>query len=167
MSARPTTLRQLFGPRPEAHGDPAGRDLRAIETVIVVAIGIVLAVAVVYDVVRQVHFNQRASIDRATWRAYTHVQTKHIGVRFPRSGSTDFACRSTSTIVAVAHRQTRLCLMVDGPTVDGVRHVSGGYWIRPAEPDHRRYRYGCFGEPAQRSLCASAQPGPRDIQANA
>lgn len=141
-------------------GDPAGRDTRAIETVLVVLVGLVLAAAVVWDVVRQTHVNVRTAADRATWRAYTHRNFKNLDVRTLLRGTTDFVCASTNT----QHPAARFCLMLSGPVRANRRTViEGGYYAEPFRTDSYPYRWGCFGVPAQRHLCGlkSAPPLPR------
>jgi hypothetical protein len=154
--ARRSWLPPFLGPRPQSQADPAGRDLRAIETVIIVLLGLLLAAASVDDVAHQVRLNKRTSADRVTWRAYAHANIKHLDVRTLEHGTTDFVCRSTTTVAADAAAEIRLCLMVGGPTVDNKRTVDGGYYIPVRAPDRYTYRYGCFGLPAHRSLCGSA-----------
>ena len=137
-------------------GDPAGRDTRAIETIIVVVIGLVLAAAVIRDVVRQTHVNERTSADRATWRAYTHRKVKNLDVRTLERGTTDFVCASTNPQRPVA----RFCLMLSGPVRANRRTVDGGYYLAPFRKDSYPYRWGCFGVPAQRTLCGLRSPPP-------
>ena len=137
-------------------GDPAGRDTRAIETVIVVLIGVVLAAAVVRDVVRQTHVNERTAADRATWRAYTHRKVKNLDVRTLERGTTDFVCASTNP----QRPLPRLCLMVSGPVRGGRRAIAGGYYLEPFRKDAYPYRWSCFGVPAGRSLCGLRSAPP-------
>jgi len=144
-------------PRPEAHGDPAGRDLRGIETALLIILGLVLAVAVVHDVVLQVRLNTRESADRTTWRAYEHRYVKVLDVRTLEHGTIDFVCLPSLTKTA-AEREIRPCLMISGPIVNGHRTVDGGYFIPPKRADRYQYRYGCFGLPAQRQLCGLRSP---------
>jgi len=143
--------------RPQGDRDPANRDVRAIETTVMVLIGLLLAVAVIYDVAHQVGINTRETADRATWRGYEHVADvkTRLDVRTLERGTTDFVCRSTSTVAATALHQVRLCLMISGPTVNDRRTIDGGYYLAPHASDRFAYRYGCFGLPAQRALCGA------------
>lgn len=147
-----------LAPRPQADRDPASRDVRAIESVILILLGLLLAAAVVYDVALQVRVNKRESADRATWRAYSHVTyvKTRLDVRTLERGTTDFVCRSTSTVAAQISGQVRLCLMVSGPVVHGVRRIDGGYYIPGKRRDSFAYRWGCFGLPAEQGLCGAA-----------
>lgn len=156
--SRRLRLPDWAAPRPQGDRDPASRDVRAIESAILLLVGLLLAAAVVYDVALQVRLNTRESADRATWRAYAHVTyvKTRLDVRTLEHGNTDFVCRSTSTVAAQAAHQVRLCLMISGATVNDRRTIDGGYYIPPRAADRYSYRYGCFGLPAQRALCGAA-----------
>lgn len=157
-SSRGLRLPRWAAPRAQGDRDPAGRDVRAIETTIMVLIGLLLAVAVTYDVVLQVRLNTRETADRATWRAYEHVSyvKTRLDVRTLEHGTTDFVCRSTSTVATQIAHQVRQCLMISGPTVNDRRQIDGGYYLAPKASDRFLYRYGCFGLPAERKLCGAA-----------
>lgn len=145
--------------RPEAHGDPAGPETRMIETAIVILVGLILAVAVVYDVVRQVGVNTRQSADRNTWRAYTHQKRKNVSVRGLLRGDTDFVCQP-APLTAAAPTEQRLCLMVIGPVRARRRTVAGGYYLQGRREDRYVNRYACFGLPATRRLCGLGTAPP-------
>lgn len=122
-----------------------------IETAILVLIGLVLAAAVTWDVVRQTHVNERQAVDKGLWRAYTHrnLRNKTLTVRTLLRGTTDFACGPP------APRATnRLCLMITGPAAASRRTIAGGYYVPLKRQDRFAVRYGCFGLPASRHLCA-------------
>ena len=152
---RRTRLPDWLAARPDGQRDPASRDVRAIETTILLLVGLLLAVAVVYDVAYQTRVNIRESADRATWRAFAHIQTKHLSVLPPERGTTDIVCRSSSTVAATAAHQVRVCLVVSGPTVHGLRHIDGGFYLQPKRSDSFAYRYGCFGLPARTRFCGA------------
>lgn len=132
-------------------GDPAGRDVRGIETAVVLLIGLVLLVAVIHDVSRQTSINIRVSADKSTWRLYAHRRDKKLDVRLLPQGTTDYLCQSTP--LAVRARAPRLCLMIDGPVRHGLRTVEGGYYVPPRRQDRYITRTGCFGVPATTHLC--------------
>ncbi len=142
-------------------GDPASYITRTLETAFAILIGIVLAVAVVHDVKRQVDINQRVAADKRSWYAFAVAhhqplavqQHTRVGVRLLLRGSTDFPCQPTGLTRAVARGQHRLCLMIAGPIVNGYRTVQGGYYIAASHEDRYINRYGCFGLPARRHLC--------------
>ena len=152
--ARALRLPGWVGPRvpPRDGRDPAGPSLRAIETAILVMIGLVLAAAVAWDVVRQIHVNERVAADKGTWRAYTHrdLRNKTLTVRTLLRGTTDFACGPP-----VRGARQRVCLMLVGPTGWPRRTIAGGYYVPLKRQDRFITRYGCFGEPARRHLCAN------------
>lgn len=131
--------------------DPAGPNTRMIETAVLILVGLVLSAAVAWDVVRQTHVNMRAAADKATWRAYTHrdLRSKTLTVRTLLRGTTDFACGPPA-----AGATNRLCLMIVGPTRASRRTIAGGYYVPLKRQDRFVVRYGCFGLPARRHLCA-------------
>ena len=154
VTAGPTRRSRLpawAAPRTDSDHDPAGRDVRSIETAILILVGLLLAAAVIYDVALQVRLNTRETADRATWKAFSHQNTKHLDVRTLEHGTTDYVCRAST--VTGNTPEVRLCLEISGPTVNDRRHVDGGYYIPPRRADRYAYRYGCFGLPAQHGLC--------------
>ncbi len=157
-TTRRPRLPAWIAPRPQSDRDPASRDVRAIETTILVLLGLLLAAAVVWDVVLQVRLNKREFADRVTWLAYAHVADikTRLDIRPLERGTTDYVCRATSTNATQALHQVRLCLMISGPAVRGRRHVDGGYYIPPKRRDLYSYRYGCFGVPAENAFCGAA-----------
>ncbi len=158
-SARPRRPRLggRLAPRPSPlSGDPAGRDVRGIETAVVLLIGVILLIAVIHDVARQTSINIRVSADKSTWRLYAHRRDKKLDVRLLAHGTTDYLCQSTP--LARSARAPRLCLMIDGPTRRGLRTVEGGYHIPPLRQDRYITRTGCFGLPATLHLCGGKAP---------
>jgi hypothetical protein len=135
-------------------GDPAGPDVRGIETVLVILVGCVLAAAVAWDVDRQTGVNTRVAADKATWTAYSHRKVKKLGVRLLLRGTTDFVCAPSTS------KLPRLCLMIAGPTRAGRRPIQGGYYLPPKREDRFISRYACFGLPARRHLCGAKAPPP-------
>jgi hypothetical protein len=176
MSDAPASTRKLrlpawAAPRAQADGgDPAGHLVRWVETAAAIAIGLVLAVAVVHDVARQVRINKRVSADKQTWLAYAvprsipyaQSQYKRLGVRLLERGTTDFVCQPTALTHVLAVREQRLCLMVSGPVrSSGTRTIDGGYYVLPSREDRYANRYRCFGLMAQRHECGlKAIPAP-------
>jgi hypothetical protein len=152
--------------------------VRLIETTLLVLVGLLLAVAVVNDVVRQTHVNHRLQADLRTWRAYTGHDYHNLTIEqtvFGERATTEVVCGNTSPGAPKARIQ--ICLAIGGPVIDGRRTVRGG-WRLPAgsEGDLPRSRYGCFGPdgtgrcPASASASAGtaaytpAGPGARHVR---
>ena len=66
--------------RPRASERRGRGDLRRVESTLLVLAFLLLAVAVVNDVVEQVHVNERLTVDLQTWRAVTGHDYKNISV---------------------------------------------------------------------------------------
>ena len=125
-----------------------------IETTVLVIVGVILAVATVNDVGRQVQNNHRLISDLRTWRHYTGHDYHNISIDSETLGPAsqrEILCGNTSPGAPGA--RTQICLAIWGPVVDGRRTVQGG-WYLPAnvEFDVRADRYGCFG-PAGAGIC--------------
>ncbi|HYB23454.1 MAG TPA: hypothetical protein VED41_06640 [Solirubrobacteraceae bacterium] len=148
MSAVPAWLR----PRER---ELAGRgELRLIETTVLILVGLVLAVATVNDLARQVRINHRLDADLATWRHYTHHDYHNVTVdqeTFGVGSEREVLCGNTSPGPPGA--RTQICLAIWGRVRDGMREVHGGWYTPAFVPDIPARRYGCFGE-AGRGRCA-------------
>jgi hypothetical protein len=141
--------------RPRAVELPGSGQMRLIETTLLVLVGLVLAIATLNDVAREVHINQRLIADLRTWRAYTGHDYHNLSVDQELLGAStkrEVICGNTSP--GAPKSRTQICLAIWGPVVAGRRSVKGG-WYLPAyvEDDVRAVRYGCFG-PAGQGLCA-------------
>lgn len=140
--------------RPRDHELPGSGSLRLVETTLLLLAGLLLAVATINDVARQTGVNERLIADLRTWRGYTGHDYHNVGVDQELLGITthrDVVCGNTTPGAPKARVQ--ICLVVTGPTRDGRRRVSGG-WYLPAntEDNVRERRYGCFGS-VTRGLC--------------
>jgi hypothetical protein len=153
MSASPTSAEQQRFSRLPAWLRPRDVELaglgqlRLVESTVLILVGLLLAVATVNDVARQVHVNQRLIADLRTWRAYTGHNYRNVAVDQELLGPAsqhEVVCGNTRPGAPKA--TTQLCLVIWGPTVDGRRTVHGG-WYLPAkvEDNVRSARYGCFG----------------------
>jgi len=156
MSARPDStpaprdpwarLPAALRPRPQREHEVHGRIWR-VETVVLLAVFALLATATVNDLVRQTHINHRLIADLATWRTYTRHDYKNVGVDQQTMGiqtKRDVVCGNTEG--GPPNSKTQICLVVTGPTVDGRRTVSGGWYLPPyTDDDVQSVRYGCFG----------------------
>jgi hypothetical protein len=145
-SLRPRTLDPVAG-------IPSGRTW-LIETIVLVLVGLLLAVATVNDVARQRGVNERLIADLHTWRLYTGHDFHNVSADQELLGATsgkEVVCGNTTPGPPKARPQ--ICLAVWGPVVHGARTVHGG-WYLPAkvQDDVRAERYGCFGA-AGRGAC--------------
>jgi hypothetical protein len=123
---------------------------RLIETTLLVLAGLLLAIATVNDVGRQVNVNHRLIADLRTWRSYTGHNYRNLTFDQKLLGEhtqREVVCGNTSPGDPKARIQ--LCLAIWGPTVDGRRQVHGGWYLRAKAEDLRAYRYGCFGVAGQ------------------
>jgi hypothetical protein len=131
--------------------------VRLVETTLLVLAGLLLAVAVVNDVVRQTHVNHRLETDLHTWRAYTRHDYHNLSIEqavFGETNTTDVVCGNT--VPGVPKSRVQICLAIGGQTVDGRRTVTGGWYLPVhSEEDLPENRYGCFG-PAAAGRCPSS-----------
>ncbi len=154
MSIASATLPEWLAPRraddPAAAGSPLRRSL---ETLVVVLVGVLLAVATVDDLHRQVGLNERFAVDKRTWRSYTHRNVKLLGITPAIRGNLDIVCGPP-----IVGDTSRLCLMLGGPAHVHERQLLGGFRLAFMRPNRYIYRYGCFGVAASRSLCGVSGP---------
>jgi len=127
--------------------------VRLVESTILVLLGIFLAVATVNDVVQQTHVNHRIVADQLTWRTATHRNYHEITTEQDVKTHTtrDVVCGNVSPGGPDEH--TQICLVLVGSVHNGLRQVSGGYYLAPETVDIARHRFACFGGPAQAGLC--------------
>lgn len=126
---------------------------RTVETAILVLIGVLLAVATVHDVSRQVRVNHRLIADLSTWRALTghHYHNLSVEQNVEHRGTREVVCGNTSP--GAPKSRVRVCLVMTGPVAAGRRTVRGGYYLPPKVEDLRGYRYACFGAARREGLC--------------
>jgi hypothetical protein len=140
--------------RPREHESRGNGDRWAIETTLLVLIGLLLAIATINDVARQVGVNHRLIADQQTWRHYTGHDYKNVGVDQELLGPSsqhEVVCGNTSP--GPPKERAQVCLVVWGPVVGGRRSVHGGWYLPAgAQDDVRPLRYGCFGY-AGRGAC--------------
>jgi hypothetical protein len=140
--------------RPRSEEDPGSGRLRAVETTLLVLVGLVLAVATVNDLVRSTKVNERLIADLRTWRSYTGHDYKNVAVDqqlLGVSSEREVVCGNNTS--GPPKEVVQVCLVVAGPTHDGRRAVTAG-WYLPAhtEDDVLEKRYGCFGRESK-GLC--------------
>jgi hypothetical protein len=125
---------------------------------VLVLIGVLLCVASVNDLVRQVHVNHRLIADLRTWRGYTGHDYHNISIEqdVKTFSTREVLCGNTTP--GAPGIRTQICLVVNGPIHDGHRTVKGGYHLPPYRLDAKANRYGCFGEAATQHLCGLGQP---------
>jgi hypothetical protein len=130
----------------------SGRQWR-LETLVLVLVGLLLAIATVNDVVLGTHVNHRLVADLRTWRTYTGLNYKNISTEedVHKFTTTDVVCGNTTP--GPPKERIQLCLQVTGPVVHGLRVARGGWYLQPRHEDLHRYRYGCFGPPKAQGSC--------------
>jgi hypothetical protein len=134
----------------EARG--SGR-LWRVETVVLLVVGLLLAIATVNDVVLDTHTNHRLNADLRTWRAYTGHHYKNVATEQDvlHYTTTDVVCGNTTP--GPPKQRIQICLQMTGPVVHGYRAARGGWYLPPRAEDLHRYRYGCFGPPKAQGRC--------------
>jgi hypothetical protein len=132
--------------------------LRLAETTILILLGVFLALATLNDVVQQTHVNHRIIADDLTWRTATghdyHEITTEQDVK--THTTRDVVCGNVSP--GGPKERAQVCLVLAGSVRDGLREVSGGYYLPPQTIDILRNRYSCFGAPAGKDLCGLHSP---------
>ncbi len=133
-------------------------DLRRVESTLLALAFVLLAVAVVNDVVLSTHTAGRITDDLRTWRRLTGRDYHNISVQQDLQTHTtrDILCGNESPGPPGALPQ--ICLVITGPTVHGVRESHGGFYLPPYTADKRAYRYACFGSALRDRLCGAATP---------
>jgi hypothetical protein len=133
-------------------------ELRRIESTLLVLAFLLLAVAVVNDVVLDTHTATRITADLRTWRTLTARNYHNISVEQDLEHHTtrDILCGNTSPGPPGALPQ--ICLIVTGPIVHGMRASHGGFYLLPYTPNKRINRYACFGSAVGEDLCGRATP---------
>jgi hypothetical protein len=128
-------------------------ELRRVESTLLVLAFLVLAAAVVNDVVLQANVNYRLTADLRTWRRVTGHDYHNISAEQDLKYHTtrDVLCGNTAPGPPGALPQ--ICLIMTGPIVHGMRAVHGGFYLPPYKPDKRANRYACFGAAVEQHLC--------------
>lgn len=164
----PAERRERLRPRDDDHGG-RGRLYRA-ETIILVLVALLITVATVYDVVRQVHISDRLHVDLVSWEAITGTRDRHAIVEQDAKTYTtrDVVCGKTRVLTPSA--PAAVCLIFQGPVKAGRREATGGYYVlksgrrKNRVSDKARYRYACFGDAAALGFrcTVAAPPGAPD-----
>jgi hypothetical protein len=116
-----------------------------VETVVLLLVGLLLAIASVNDVVLATHTNHRLVADLRTWRAYTGHNYKNVSVEqdIYHHTTTDVVCGNT--VPGPPKERVQICLQMTGPVVHGRRAARGGWYLPAKTEDLYHYRYACFG----------------------
>jgi hypothetical protein len=135
-------------------GQQASGRLWRTETLVLLLVGLLLAIATVNDVVLNTHTNHRLVADLRTWRHYTGHNYKNVSAEqdIRNYTTTDVVCGNT--VPGPPKERIQLCLQMTGPTVGGLRLARGGWYLPAKSENLHRYRYGCFGPPKQQGACA-------------
>lgn len=131
-------------------GGRRGIGLRRVETVVLLLIGLLFAVATIYDLTRQVRIGDRLHADLVSWQAITGANYHNAFVELDAKHYTtrDVACGWTPA--TDPHKRAMTCLIFTGPVHGWHRVATGGYYLLGVGParrrlayDRARYRYGC------------------------
>jgi hypothetical protein len=158
MSARDSAFERRLAQLPPRLR-PRDRELRGsgrqwrIETAVLVLVGLLLAIAVVNDVVLDTHVNHRLDADLRTWRSFTGHDYKNVSTEQDVLHFTTVDVVCGNTVPGPPKERTQICLQMTGPVSGGRRKVTGGWYVGPKHEDLRRYRYGCFGAPKVKGDC--------------
>ena len=144
--------------RPRAQERRGRGEQRRVESTLLVLALLLLSVATVNDVVRQVHINQRLSVDLHTWRNITGNDLKNISIEQDLTHYTTREVLCGNTGSGPPGTEPQVCLIVTGPTAHGLRAANGGFYLPPYFQDKRANRYACFGTAVRESLCGLPTP---------
>jgi hypothetical protein len=159
MSESSPPVKRSFGAglpawlRPLDAEQPGTGRTRLIETTLLLLLGLLLAIAIVNDVVLQTHVNHRLVADLRTWRSYTGHDYRNVSPEQDVFGHTtrDFVCGNT--VPGPPKERVQICLVLTGPTRNGRRAVHAGWYLPAKTEDLLRYRYACFGSAIEQGLC--------------
>jgi hypothetical protein len=134
-------------------------DLRRIESTLLALAFLLLAVAVVNDIVLSTHTAYRITADLRTYRRLTgHEKYHNISVEqdLVHHTSRDVLCGNIAP--GPPGTLPQICLILTGPVNHGERASHGGFYLSPYTRDKRVSRYGCFGSAVREELCAATIP---------
>jgi hypothetical protein len=154
-----------LGPR---DSEPQGRGRRRrIEAAILLAIAMLITVATVYDLTREVKVDNRLTADVETWRAVTHIHDEEVAIEqdLASYSTRDTACGTVNE--DKYEISARVCLMLAGPVNGNRRKVLGGFYLPPYLPIGPNDRYGCFGSTVSERFCEYLKTPPRGLPSGA
>jgi len=163
LSDRGSLLRRTFAQR--NRGRRGSVRLRRTETIFLLLVALVLAVATIYDLSRQVGIDNRLHADLMSWQAITGERYTHAVVELDAKHYTtrDVVC---GWLPRVDPRTRAMeCLIFTGPVHGWSRLATGGYYVVGTGPakgrkasDQARYRFGCFGDAAAQGFKCKLSP---------
>ncbi len=140
----------------------AGRERRGtrwrIETAVLLAIAVLIAVATVYDLTREVKVDNRLTADIETWREVTGIHDEEVAIEQDLASYTtrDTACGTVNEDKYAI--SARVCLMMAGPVNGNRREALGGFYLPPYLSIGPNDRYGCFGSTISERFCTYPPP---------
>jgi len=136
---------------PREH-DCTGRRVWRVETVALILVGLLLAVAAINDIFYSVNAAAQLVADQTTWRHYTGRDYYNVSAGALVVGrAPDISCANSAP--GPPGERTQICLLIDGTIVHGLRSVVGGWRLPARTGDFPAKRYDCFGEGAAKALC--------------
>jgi len=165
LARLPPSLRPL-----DREQSTAGR-LRRFESALLVVAAVVLAVATINDLVREIGIGIRLHADLVSWERITghRYHNPLIEQDVKHYTTKDTVCANTENVKPQGTVQ--VCLVFVGPVRNGLRRAVGGWYLEARGTDvhepvlnRYQYRYGCFGRAASEHLCglAAGPPGAPD-----
>lgn len=133
-----------------------------VETVVLLALALVIAVATVYDLTREVGVSNRLTADIETWRAVTGLHNEEVAVEqdLASYSTRDTACGDVTEPTAKESASARICVMLVGPVSGNRRRALGGFYLPPFLPLGPHDRYGCFGSTIAEGFCTYMNTSP-------
>lgn len=131
-----------------------------IETAVLLAIAVLIAVATVYDLTREVKVDNRLTADIETWREVTGLHNEEVAIEqdLASYSTRDTACGDVVDSTAKNNSSSRICLMLVGPVAGNRRRAIGGFYLPAYLPIGPHDRYGCFGSTIAERFCTYANP---------
>jgi len=152
--------------RPRDHERRGRGELRIVEIFALVIVGLVLVVATVHDLMREVHIGDRLHADLVSWKELTYSPEYHnplIEQDVKHYTSRDIVCANTEE--EKPEGTIQICMVFTGPVRHGRREAKGGYYLVAKGTDiHKpvlnepQYSYGCFGTAVTEGLCEGTRP---------
>jgi len=139
--------------RPLEHERTGSARLWLLETVVLLLVGLLLAIAIVNDVVLGTHTNHRLVADLRTWRAYTGHDYKNVSTEQDINHHTTIDVVCGNTVPGPPKERVQICLQMTGPVVHGYRAARGGWYLPAKAEDLYHYRYACFGTTEAQKAC--------------